>query len=303
MNAKEAKEYFIKIANEVCYGFKVDLSNRDLYNFIFWYADRSKKFTDLGYEFEKGICVYSPISGNGKTMALSILQRIFLRARSPRSFWKISMRDLAKEFQEQEHNPLSVLDRFREGNWLIDDLCCEEERFKYYGDNINLGSIVVNFIYPRFLHGQIFHFTANATKETMPTFYDNRTITRLIEMANRFEFNGRCLRNESKPRPRQNSLTERVHEPISLTEEQKVKVKQQIEDMKRMFSTEREVKKVEIIDYKGQWLDNIRQVAPTLSKTEIVETVKALQGQMETNGRAVDKESILEAIKILENAE
>jgi hypothetical protein len=73
--------------------------------------------------------------------------------------------------------------------------------------------------------------------------------------------------------------------------------------MKKMFSVNRvEIEKPVLVDYKGQWLENIKSVAPTLTKSEINETVKVLEDQIEINGQAVDKESILEAIKILEDA-
>jgi len=295
-----SKDIFLKIANEVCYGFEVTEETRDFYNMLYFYWVRSEKFTENGFDLEKGIYVFSEIAGNGKTIGMSILQRLLNHTKSPYKFKKTAMRDLVIDYKKNGHDSLMI---FTKDNWYIDDFGCEEEKFIDYGNQINLGQVLVNFLYPRFCQGQIFHFSSNLSREKIIETYDERVVSRLFLMANRYHFTGQEMRSKAKLKPKSDELEIDVHEPIILTDKQKERIKIQIEEMKKMFSVNRaEIEKPVLVDYKGQWLDNIKSVAPTLTKSEITETVKVLEDQIEINGKAVDKESILEAIKILQDA-
>lgn len=298
----------------ICPDFVIDETKRELYGTLFLYAISSplfsKEINGKSLDIEKGFLIHSPISGNGKTISMKVLNRFLIQEKDPRSFYIVSMAELANEWklheQENKVSGIRAFDRFERGNWLIDDLGCKEERFGLWRDEINLGERLIMHIYPKFeTGGQKFHFTSNLQMdpENIEKTYDSRAATRLIKMVNDIYYDAPPMRSTAKAVGNLTPKNDSVYDLIILSDIENERVKNLFKETLDKFSTPKKLENISVVDHKGNWLSQIREYAPTLSEHERLAIISNLNVQLEVNGRSVDKESILEAIKILEYAE
>ena len=296
----------------ICSDFEIDSENKELYGVLFLYAIGSKKLELSGYDLGKGFLIYSPISGNGKTVAMKVLNFFLIQDKSPLSFYIVTIKDLADEWKlyekEEKVSGIRCFDRFEKGNWLIDDLGCKEEVFNLYGDLINIGERLIMHIYPKFETGaQKFHFTSNISlddiigneEKKINSRYDSRASGRLLKMCNTFYLDAKEKRTEAKADTKIKVKDDKVHDLVSLSEIEDERIRNMFAETLKKFAVRDIVR--EIIPWEQQWLKSIEDGAKNLTIRERKEAAQQIREKAESGGRSIDQETVQKAIKILEN--
>lgn len=136
---------------------------------------------------KKGLMLYSKSYGQGKTLFFEIVHSRFLRKTGLNIWRKTTAKELREIYSNEGQEGLRVFISCR--NLFIDDVGDEEEKTKYFGDDMNVLRYVILKRYEMWTEkGFLLHLTTNLSIEEIAERYSSRVADRLLEMSEKIEF-------------------------------------------------------------------------------------------------------------------
>lgn len=212
-------------------GFEVDDNNRQPLTLLkYWMigehhkeaiADPSGKRTEYSIHPEKGILLMGGV-GTGKTAMMRALSHA-MNMGGGSGFKIANAIRIVKEYNSSDGGDNVVLEYAHSGALCIDDLGAEEDG-KHYGKITN---VIADIIALRYENRHTTHFTSNSDTKALLDKYDERTLSRINEMASIIPLSGQDRRTGAMtvPHRRPNALF--MPDPPPMTEEQRAASKEQ----------------------------------------------------------------------------
>lgn len=169
-----------------------NFENTELYDIMTEYFSKNNKFTERGYDHNKGLLVVGGV-GTGKTEAFNVFRELF-RA-SDRFFKVVSCRQVIREYTVDGAKTLNKYGSDSKKTIYFDDLGLEEVNVKMYGNTANVMSEILLDRYDNFKRLGVKTFaTSNLSADQFSEIYGERMRDRMREMFNYIQVNGKSFR-------------------------------------------------------------------------------------------------------------
>ncbi len=187
----ETMEYY-KLVEDRAKMLIPNFQKTDIYDILTEYFSKSEKFTQRGYNLNKGLLVVGDV-GTGKTEAFNVFREL-LRS-SNRFFQVASCRQIIRDYTNEGAKVLNKYGRDSKHTVYFDDLGLEEVNVKMYGNNANVMSEIMLDRYESFKREGIKTFaTSNLGAKEFGEIYGERMRDRMREMFNFIEVKGESFR-------------------------------------------------------------------------------------------------------------
>jgi hypothetical protein len=169
--------------------FIIDQDNQRVFDLLTWYFTSDARFTEAGYNLEKGLLIYG-VTGCGKTTLVRMCKQ-----NPVQPFTVVSAREIAMGYSEYGNEIIRRYSRMPAGEMnmskkpigvCFDDLGAENER-SHYKDTLNVMAEILLGRYDNVPFAMT-HITTNLSAEDMRLVYGAKVTSRLREMMNIIDY-------------------------------------------------------------------------------------------------------------------
>ncbi len=164
----------------------------EFYDILTEYFTGSAKFTDRGYDLEKGLHCIGPI-GTGKTKAFEVFRELL---RSQSTFFKmVECRHVIRDYKSQNDAIIDLYGRNSKAAVCFDELGLEEQEVRVFGNTTNVMAEIMADRYQLYTRtGQKTYTISNLDMVSFAELYGPRMADRIKEMDNIIEVHGESFR-------------------------------------------------------------------------------------------------------------